>query len=348
MKRIPILMLLITISVGVFAQQNYQRFTTKNGYIEYKVTGNTTGTKKMWWDDYGNKSRTEVNTVTVTKIFGITNETKEETINVTNGKKYWSANLVEKTGQKGTFSVDEQLAFYENMTEAEKRAFEKQMLDKYGASIIGKETIMGYECDIVSVMGAKSWVHRGIVFKTEASILGITITETAVVFNKNISIPASKFEPYSGINYEDMGEMDIPVQAATIETTPTTATQPVVKPAHFSCTYETFEKMIKGVKLPGYKMVSVNNSTTHYNAIFISFGGSLTLMASSKDQITRDLDVTSFESFTHNGKSHFYGSDDNSTFVIVDYKDSGIYILFVASPGKSKESLLELTDKFIF
>lgn len=347
MKKFAFLMLLVTISMGVFAQQNYQRFTTKSGYIEYKVTGNTTGTKKMWWDDYGNKSRTEVNTVSVTKMFGITNETKEETVSVTNGTKYWSANLIEKTGQKGTFSVDEQLAFYENMTEAEKRAFEKQMLDKYGATIVGKETLMGYECEIVSVMGAKSWVYRGIVLKTEASILGITITETAVVFNKNIAVPASKFEPYPGINYEDMGEMDIPVQAA-VETTPTTATQPVVKPANFSCTYETFEKMINGVKLPGYKMITVNNSTTHYNAVFISFGGSLTLMGSSKDQLTQDLDVASFESFTHNGKSHYFGTDENSSFVIVDYKDQGIYILFVASPGKSKESLLELTDKFVF
>jgi hypothetical protein len=347
MKKIIFLMLLVTISVGVFAQQKYQRYTTKSGYIEYKLTGNTTGTKKMWWDDYGNKSRTEVNSVSVTKMFGITNETKEQTVSVTNGTKFWSANLIEKTGTKGTYSVDEQLAFYEKMTEPEKRAFEKKMLESYGGSIVGKETIMGYECEIVSIMGAKSWVYRGVVLKTEASILGITITETAVVFDKNITVPASKFEPYPGINYEDMGEIEVPVQVM-VETTPSTATQPVVNPPKFSCSYETFEKMINSVKLPGYKMITVNNSTTHYNAVFISFGGTLTLMASSKDQLTRDLDVTSFESFQHNGKNHYFGTDENSSFVIVDYKDQGIYILFIASPEKSKASLLQMTDKFVF
>lgn len=280
-------------------------------------------------------------------MFGMTNETKEQTINVTNGTKYWSADLIEKTGQKGTFSVDEQLAFYENMTETEKRAFEKQILESYGGSIIGKETIMGYECVIVSIMGAKSWVYKGIVLKTEASILGITIIETAVVFDKNISVAASKFEAYPGINYEDMGEIEIPVQAF-VETTPTIVTQPVVNQSALTCTFESFEKMIRAVKLPGYKLVTVNNSTSHYNAVFVGFGGSLTLLAASKAEISNNVDISEFESFNHNGNSCFYGDDGNGSSIVVDYKDKGIYILFMANPSKSRGQLLEMTEKFIF
>ncbi len=351
MKKITILTFILLAISSLYAQQKYQHYTIKSGYIEYKVTGNSTGTRKMWWDDYGNKSRTESNITTVTKILGISNETKEETVNVTKKNQFWNANLVEKVYQTGIYDIEENLAFYENMTPAEKKAFEKQMLDQYGGSIIGKETIMGYECDIISVMGAKSWVYKGIALKTEASILGITITETAVKFDQNIVVPAAKFEPYPGVKYEDIGKIEVPVMAPVTTSTEVNTSKPV-QPATttpvLKCTYATFETIIKTAKIPGYKMVSVKDNTTNYNAMFVGFTGALTILGTSKSELTKTTDLSLFESFNHNGKSHYYGDVPDGSAIIVSYPDKDLYIMYIFNPSKSKEDMLNITDKFGF
>jgi hypothetical protein len=351
MKKFTILTIILLTISGLYAQQKYQHYTIKSGYIEYKVTGNSTGIRKMWWDDYGNKSRTESNITTVTKIFGISNETKEESVNVTKKNQFWNANLVDKVYQTGIYDIEENLAFYENMTPAEKKAFEKQMLDQYGGSIIGKETIMGYECDIISVMGAKSWVYKGIALKTEASVLGITITETVVKFDQNIAVPVSKFEPYPDVKYEDLGKIEVPNISSTstnsevnssipVQTTPSA---PVLK-----CTYATFETIIKSSKIPGYKMVSVKDNTSNYNAMFVGFTGALTILGTSKSELTKSTDLSLFESFSHNGKSHYYSDVPDGSAIIVSYPDKDLYIMYIFNPGKSKDAMLEITDKFGF
>lgn len=351
MKKITFLTIILLLINGLWAQQKYQHYTIKSGYIEYKVTGNSTGTKKMWWDNYGNMSRTESNVVTVTKIFGMTNETKEERISVTKKNQFWDANLVEKTYQTGIYDIEENLAFYQNMTEAEKRAFEKQMLDQYGGSIVGKETILGYECDIVSVMGAKSWVYKGFVLKTEASIMGITIVETAIKFDQNIAVPASKFEPYPGVQYEDIGKVEVPAMAPVTATTEVTSSTPAptkTSAPAIKCSYSTFESIIKGTKLGGYKMVNVKDNTSNYSAMFVGFTGALTIMGTSKSELSKNTDLSLFESFNHNGKSHYYGTVPDGTAIIVSYPEKDLYVMYIFNPAKSQDDMLEITDKFGF
>lgn len=351
MKKITLLAIILLTFSALSAQQKYQHYTIKSGYIEYKVTGNSTGTKKLWWDNFGNMSRTESNIITVTKIFGMTNETKEERISVTKKNQFWDADLVEKVYQTGIYDIEENLAFYENMTEAEKRAFEKKMLDQYGGSIVGKESILGYECDIVSVMGAKSWVYKGFVLKTEASIMGITITETAVKFEQNIAVPASKFEPYPGVKYEDIGKVEVPAMAPISTTTEVKGSAPVpnatAAPA-LKCNYSTFETIIKGTKLSGYKLVNVKDNTSNYNAMYVGFTGALTIMATSKSELSKNTDLSLFESFNHNGKSHYYGTVPDGTAIIVSYPEKDLYIMYIFNPAKSQDEMIEITDNFGF
>ena len=37
------------------AQDQLKKYAIKSGHIEYELTGSTTGTKTVWWDNYGDK-----------------------------------------------------------------------------------------------------------------------------------------------------------------------------------------------------------------------------------------------------------------------------------------------------
>lgn len=53
MKTRLLLLLTAFFTVGLFAQQHGKYFFVKSGHIEYALGGNTTGTKSVWFDNYG-------------------------------------------------------------------------------------------------------------------------------------------------------------------------------------------------------------------------------------------------------------------------------------------------------
>ena len=67
---ILVIFMFTVLSCNLFAQAKAQRYAVKSGYIEYKLGGNTSGTKKVWWDDWGNKTRTEEKSTSETVILG--------------------------------------------------------------------------------------------------------------------------------------------------------------------------------------------------------------------------------------------------------------------------------------
>ncbi len=198
--------LLLITAIAANAQVTRNMYGFKSGHIEYKLTGNTTGTKSLWWDDYGAKSRTETNSVTVIEMFGIKNETKMHTVSVINGDNYWFANLDDKTGQEG--SLTSMLGYTEinEMTDSEKEQFANQLIDSLGGERLGTERILGCDCEIITLLGSKGWNCKGVTLKSEVETLGVTANETAISFDKNISIPSSKFEKIQGITYTNNDE----------------------------------------------------------------------------------------------------------------------------------------------
>ncbi len=47
------LFLTVFFTVSQFAQQQGKYIFMKSGHIEYQLNGNTTGTKSVWFDEYG-------------------------------------------------------------------------------------------------------------------------------------------------------------------------------------------------------------------------------------------------------------------------------------------------------
>lgn len=201
MKKI-VLSLAFIFFVGIlFAQEDIDRYIVKSGYIEYELTGSTKGTKKIWWDDYGDKEREEIKSVSEVKMFGIVQKEEVHSIHISDGNKYWDINLLDGTAVTGTNSYYDAVDFSEDMTDAEKKKFEDDMLNAFGGEKLAPENFLGYKCEVIEVMGAKSWIYKTVVLKSTVNLMGIEVNETALKFDEDISIPVSKFEPPTDIEF---------------------------------------------------------------------------------------------------------------------------------------------------
>jgi len=195
--------LLLVSAISLNAQVTRNMYGFKSGHVEYELTGTTTGTKSLWWDDYGAKSRTETNAITVIKMFGMKNETTTNTVSIINGDNLWFVNLDENTGQESSLTSTYGYSEINDMTEAEKEQFANQMIDSLGGERLGTEKILGCDCEIISMLGTKGWHCKGVVLKIEVDAMGIVANEKATSFEKNINISASKFEKILGITYSN-------------------------------------------------------------------------------------------------------------------------------------------------
>lgn len=204
MKKLTLLFAFVISGNILFAQQDIDRYLVKSGYIEYELTGSTKGTKKIWWDNYGDKEREEIKSVSEVKMFGMVQKEEVHSINISVGDKFWHVNLLEGTGIKGTNQTYEaDLDYTRDLTDAERKQLENDILNAFGGERLSPEKFLGKTCEVVQVMGAKSWIYKGIVLKSTANIMGIEVNETAIKFEENKAIPASKFEPPSDIEFSE-------------------------------------------------------------------------------------------------------------------------------------------------
>ena len=348
MKKTILFLTLSLIITAAAAQNKAQRFAVKSGYVEYELSGNTTGTKSIWWDDFGAKSRTEENSLNVTRMLSIQSETKTHTITIVDGNKYWTANLLEKTGQTG--SVPSWLGEYnyENLSEAERRQMEKEILDAFGGRIVGKENVLGHECEIVEVMGAKSWIHNGVALKTEAKLMGITIKETAVKFDKNIRVPASRFEPPAGFKYENMDEVQSLYYGNGYEEWMDEDDDEEIVPVNYP--FNKFRDVANSLNHKGFKSLMIVSSKGQHIASYLSGGETLSIIATSSRNTAGHEDFDGFESFTRNGRKYYYGAveDETGTALMEEYNRHEMYIIYLAIPSRTKDELLEIAGKLKF
>ena len=208
MRNITLLLALVfTLSLSA-QKQEAKRFALKSGFVSYTLSGNTTGTKSIYWDDFGEKTREEINSVTEVKMFGMKSKEEVHTIMVMDGGKFWMADLKSKTGQKGTseaYDMGKEMA--EELTEEEAKKLGEDIISSLGGEKMGTEKVLGKTCEVIKVMGAKVWIYKGVSLKTEAKMMGVSVNETATEIKENISVSGDKFKPVSGIEYQDIDKL---------------------------------------------------------------------------------------------------------------------------------------------
>lgn len=362
MRKTFLFFCLLSLITTVAFSQKGNRFAIKSGHVEYKLTGNTTGTKSLWFDDYGYKSFVETNTKTVVKMFDVKDETTEHKIVIMEGALIYSIDLASKKGTKMEneyYGISQELVG--QMTDDEQEKMGKDILNSMGGKIIGTGIILGNSCDIVEVLGSKSWIHKGVVLKSESKIMGIEENETATKFDKNITIAASKFEPPTGIvieeithstndlmmgNYDENGEyIDEESMSGNDEETDIIAV---------SYPFESFKKVILDFNPEGYtRGIVMNQEGQHFALYMQGMGQMMTVIATAEENIeSNNAEFTGFEEFTHNGRTMRYGvleeEGTTSNALLIKYPSHDMYIILMAVPANDKTSLLNWADDLGF
>lgn len=351
---------LIIVAFAIFClniqAQEAKTYAIKSGYIKYQLGGNTEGTRELWWDDYGQKTCETEKSTTTTKIFGIKNTDEKHSTTVIVKDKFWVADYVDNRGSNGTVPMyQEGQEYVGNMTETEQQEFADEVLAGMGGEKLGTESLNGYKCDIIKLMGFKSWVYKGLVMKTEGKLLGIVTNEMFVDFKPNSTISSSKFNPPSGVNFENLAEqagaqgfqgalgalggMDAFEDEDDDEEWETV-------PVEYS--FEKFKRVVNDFSYGGYKCMRTN-SLDGIHAATLMKGVNMVMVIAQSEENGDPRESSDFETFKHNGHNCFYGKmdEEDGAALLVEYPKYDMHIV-IAGPNRTKEELLAIEDKLQF
>ncbi|MFA5417062.1 MAG: hypothetical protein WC341_01260 [Bacteroidales bacterium] len=348
-------------TVGTYAQKA-TKYTIKSGHIEYKLTGNTTGTKSVWFDDYGEKSFVQTKAKSVTTMYGETNESTEDNIVIMNGSIVYNIDMSTLSGTKMEnefYSLSEELVG--EMSEAERKQFGKDLLKNMGGEIAGTEIILGKTCEVIKMVNIKVWIYEGVTLRSESKIMGIETNETAVRFEENIRVPAIKFEPPKEVIIEEVTQMtnDLMIgyydengeyigQTEQLGNEEESDITPVNYP------FEDFKKVVLGFNPEGYTRGMILNQEGQHFALYLrSMGEMVTVLATDSENIeSQESDFVGFEEFTHHGRTVRYGilEEDGtaSDALLIKYNNHNMYIILMSLPAIDKNTLLSWSDNLEF
>jgi len=343
-------MVLVVLATTINAQKA-KRYALKSGYLKMELSGNTTGTKEIWWDNYGTKFCELEKATTTTKIFGMKNEEKSHSLTIIVEDQYWVRDYINETGSMGVVpAYDEAQEFVGSMSEEEQEAFAENILEGLGGKKLGKEEVDGYTCDVFSIMGAKSWIYKGIALKTEAKVMGIVANEKFVDFKPDTPVSAITFVAPKDVDYENLtskangmwGPFDMQGEEADYSDEEE-AIVPVSYPLN------RFQSVINKFSHPGYACVGSNSMDGIHAATFTKGLNAFVVMATSRDNAELS-EYDNFESFTVDGHKCYYGDmeEDKGTALIVDYPQYDMFISIVSVPDLPKKEMLSIEQKLKF
>ena len=182
----------LLLTTHLFAQKRYD---VKSGIVTYKIEGGgsmlgvstkTTGTQKLYFKDYGN---VEVRII-------------DETSNTMG--QVSKTHAISKLDHGTAYSVDEEskriikqdiaLLRQQDKKQADMLTMGKDMMEKMGGKKIGTGKVLGYPCEIWTILGSKVWMYKGVPLKTEADIMGFKHTEVATSAKFNVHVPEKYFQ----------------------------------------------------------------------------------------------------------------------------------------------------------
>ncbi len=163
----------------------------KSGIIEYELTGSQTGTKKLYFDDWGRKKAEFTNsTIKVGKYTKHSNLLK-----ITKGDWQYIINLENNTGLKRENPVIEKIIELKNQTNYGE--FGEQLLLISGGFESGRDIVADKKCKVYEFkkQNTKSWIWNWLMLKSETKRGKINITVVAKNIEENVFIADSVFNP---------------------------------------------------------------------------------------------------------------------------------------------------------
>jgi len=354
MKKITLILILILLfACSTLLSKNANKYAIKSAHIKYDLTGNITGEKEVWFDDYGTKYYEEAKTTTTIEMFGIKNTEEEHKISITNDGIHYEIDMINKTGYKSKMPEMEAFRQYaENMSKEEQEKFKNDILDSFGGKMVGEEKFMGKECEIMEVMGRKSWLYKGITLKAEGSMMGVVNNEVATKIEENIDVPASRFEPTAGISYEEIPEYGSSMDEEFEEEPYQEEDYEEGKPVPISL--EEFKQGLVNIEKLGYKSQGFfNEDIDSYTAMFANDSKEILIIgATAYDDMDEDEEGVEIETFSHKGKTMKYGimSEEGQEIyvLLILYSDKDLVISLSSLEKLKKEGLVKIADELEF
>ena len=164
-----------------------KRYEVKSGIIEYTVSGGGNmmgietkidGKSKALFNEWG---KVELHEDTTKSVIMGKEENTRQTTKIDNGKVF-----VVDYEQKVIVQYDPDTLMQSEYKDIAKNS--KEMLLAMGGKKIGEETIQGYACEVWETPQIKLWLHKGIMLRSEANIMGITHSTEAININLDASV----------------------------------------------------------------------------------------------------------------------------------------------------------------
>lgn len=348
MKKLIVVFLITLFCLNVQAQKA-KKYAVESGYLKIEMTGDTKGTKEIWWDDYGTKTCELEKSTTTTSVLGFSSTEKKHMLTIIVKDQYWVVNYIKNSGTKGKIPYyNDAQDMSKDMTKQQKEKLAESLLNNMGDKKEGTENIKGYKCDIFSIMGVKSWVYKGIILKIDGSVLGVESKEMFTEFKPNSSVSASKFKAPTNFTYKNLSEKMGNYSAAMEKNEEEENDDDTPKvPVNYS--YDKFKKVINGFSHKSYVCMGTNSMDGLYAATFLKGMNSLMIVAESRKN-TEKSEHDSYEQFNHNGHKCYYGKieDEDGTAIVIEYSKYDMYVVVAAMPNMNKKELLKIVDKLNF
>lgn len=199
---------LVVSGLSVASDKKYQKFGVESGKITYKITSSTNmmgmtsktlEKKRVIFADFGIRELREESKVTkqngkIEKSHTISYMDKDTVYNVNFNKKRITRMQNPAIAMLGL--SDENTAQQAGL----------KLLKRMGGKKVGKDSVLGYECEIWDAMGTKQCMYKGIPLKIESDIMGVKSSGVATKIEFGIDISDSDFELPKFDTYNKMGE----------------------------------------------------------------------------------------------------------------------------------------------
>ncbi len=171
-----------------------KRYDVESAIVEYRMSGGGNmlgfstkieGKRKLMFKDWGNLELDEEN-ISSTVMGGVE---KTHELTEIKGDTVYSVDFENKVIYKSKISD-----YLSEKKDKDVSKIGKEMLKKMGAKKIGKDKVLGYECEVWEIMGSKMCIYKGIVLKSEGNIMGMKHKSEAVRAEFNVKIDDKEFK----------------------------------------------------------------------------------------------------------------------------------------------------------
>jgi len=195
------MVLLMGSSLLVAGEKQMKLYDVKSGKIEYEIKGSsdmmgmkmkTVGKKTVIFSDHGAQNLSEENKVTKQTMSGKTKTTESHTLSYMKESMIYTVDFDSKKimrMENMAASMGALMGSGKNMKQTG-----EEMMKKMGGKKSGTDKVLGYTCDVWSLMGTKQCIYKGIPLKMETSMMGIINTEVATKAEFNILLPKDDFK----------------------------------------------------------------------------------------------------------------------------------------------------------